>query len=285
MTRNTYAKDKAPARQLTLNLPKSWGGKRRGAGRPNLSGTVNHMKRSQVSLKTPLHINMKLKERLPSLRRKELFREFKKSVELAKAQGFYVIHFSVQRDHIHLFAEAENNKTLGLGMRSLAGRFAKSVRQHVYLRSKMSQVGESSCPKKGSVFKGRYHLHVLKTPKETRNALEYVLLNQSKHLKLIEFMDFYSSARYFKYWPKLLGVRFKHLIKSDTEFYQGLLPRRGKNIGNEVKSPTPENEFLDGSAKLPFRVGDDLDGTPCSSMEILSPPRSWLAQKGWMRVC
>jgi hypothetical protein len=33
----------------------------------------------------------------------------------------------------------------------------------------------------GPVLHGRYHLRVLRTPREVRNALAYVLLNARKH--------------------------------------------------------------------------------------------------------
>ena len=35
----------------------------------------------------------------------------------------------------------------------------------------------------GSVLRGRYHVRVLRTPREVRNALAYVLLNTRKHWK------------------------------------------------------------------------------------------------------
>src|SRR5471030_3126443 len=133
-----------------------WGGKRSDSGRLNLSGQVNHMKRPEISLKTPLHITLRLKEKLPSIRNKNLFKEFKESVRRAKLQGLYIIHFSVQSSHIHLFCEGESQSAVALGMRSLAGRFAKFIRAYAAART--------SCDKRGSVFKGRYYLHVLKTP-------------------------------------------------------------------------------------------------------------------------
>jgi len=39
---------------------------------------------------------------------------------------------------------------------------------------------ENETGKEGSVFKERYHLHVLKTPKEVKNALEYVAFESIK---------------------------------------------------------------------------------------------------------
>src|SRR5471030_610802 len=107
-----------------------WGGKRIGSGRLNFSGQVNHMKRPEISLKTPLHITLRLKEKLPSIRNKNLFKEFKESVRRAKHLGLYIIHFSVQSNHIHLFCEGKSNRAVALGMRALAGRFAKYVRTY-----------------------------------------------------------------------------------------------------------------------------------------------------------
>src|ERR1700683_3047337 len=106
-------------KQLSFGGTKGWGGKRSGAGRTNLSGQVNHMARPDISVKTPLHITLRLKEKLPSLRRKHLLKEFNESIKKAKKQGLYVIHFSIQSNHIHLFAEASSKSALALGMRAL----------------------------------------------------------------------------------------------------------------------------------------------------------------------
>jgi putative transposase len=199
------------------------------------------MARPEINLKTPLHINLKLIEGLPNLRRNALLEEFKESVKKAKAQGLYILHYSIQDDHIHLFAEAKSNTALAAGMRSLVGRFAKFVRKFAYNTSKSSK-----CKRLGSVFKGRYHLHVLKTPREVKNTLEYVLLNLSKHQKFIEYLDHFSSAQYFKDWKILLGTRFKGLIKSTVESIEG-------------------------------RSRRDLE-------KVISEPQSWLATSGWLKA-
>jgi REP element-mobilizing transposase RayT len=223
-------------KQLGFNKISGWGGKRPGAGRPNVSKEVNHLKRHGVTLKQPLHLNLKLKESLPSLRSKVLFKEFQKSVKGAKRFGLYVIHFSIQSNHIHLFAEAESNEALARGMQSLAGRFAKTIRFYAH---------RGGAKRKGSVFKGRYFLRVLKTPKEVKNALEYVLLNFSKHLEVIEHLDRFSSGASFKQWKALLGKRFANLIK-----WQVVKLQDDSNNGND----------------------------------FLSLPRSWLAREGWMKA-
>jgi len=225
-------------KQLEFAGVNGWGGRRPGSGRKNLSRQVNHMKRPKVSLKVPLHVTLRLKERLPTLRKKSLFAEFKESLKGARNQGLNVIHFSIQSNHIHLFCESANNRSLSLGMRALAGRFAKILRKYFF-----SKGGERS----GSVFEGRYHLHLLKTPAEVRNALEYILLNLSKHQKLIEYIDDFSSGQCFKEWRTLLGKRFKSLVRSDGAFWE--------------------------------------KHDPGDLIEILSPPQSWLARVGWIRAC
>src|SRR5687767_305966 len=72
-------------KQLKLTGTGGWGGKRKGAGRKNLSSTVNHMARPEVSSKYPLNITLRLKNRLPSLRNKKLLKEFKRAIKQAKS--------------------------------------------------------------------------------------------------------------------------------------------------------------------------------------------------------
>src|ERR1035437_9703574 len=143
-------------KQLEFKKVKGWGGKRRGAGRPNRTSQVSHGKRPKVDFKKPLHITMKLKKNSPNLRTKTTLNDFSASLLEAKKFGLNVLHFSIQTDHVHMIVEAKNNRDLSRGMKSLCGRLGKRL---------------------GGVFNGRYHLHVLKSPSEMKNALLYVLLN------------------------------------------------------------------------------------------------------------
>ena len=77
------------------------------------------------------------------------------------------VNYSIQNDHAHVIIEAEDKVCLANGMKSLAARFARAVNR-VFNR-------------RGKVLDGRYHVHILKTPREVRNALAYVLLNARKH--------------------------------------------------------------------------------------------------------
>lgn len=177
------------------------------------------MRRPKVRANTPLHITLRLKKRIPSLRNRKLLRLFRQSLHMSRPFGMRVIHFSLLSNHIHMIAEAPDNTALAQGMRSLGGRFGRIVRRSISVKSR------------GPVFAGRYHLRLIETPRQMRNALEYVLLNQAKHLKFIEHLDPYSSASTFLEWRKLLGVRFSSLVRAQAEEIQdanrfGLSPPR-----------------------------------------------------------
>lgn len=178
-------------KQFEFKKVKGWGGKRSGAGRPNKSQTVNHMKRTEVNFKVPLMITMKLKPGLKGLRTKKMLKKFEQCGKEVKKFGLHILHFSIESNHIHFKAEARDNQSLGSGTKSLGARLGKAVRK---------EIGG-----KGSVFAGRYHLKALKTPTETRNAMAYVLLNQSKHQKRHPYPDEFSSAIHFYDWKALLG--------------------------------------------------------------------------------
>lgn len=95
---------------------------------------------------------------------KELRRSFREACERGDSR---VVHYSIQRDHLHLLVEAAGKEALGAGMKSICARVARAV-QRVFGR-------------RGPVLLGRYHVRTLRTPREVRNALAYVLLNARKH--------------------------------------------------------------------------------------------------------
>ncbi len=187
--------------QLTFKKVNGWGGKRRGAGRKNKTQTVNHNARLKLTDKTPLHITMKLKRGLNGLRTVKMLNQLKISLGKAKMKGLRTIHFSLQSNHLHLFAESDDNHSLARGMNSLGARFGREIRKKL--------MG------KGEVFNGRYHVHVLKTPRETRHALAYVLLNTSKHQKAEPAHDDYSSSRCFREWA-IIVQEWKRLAKNGS---------------------------------------------------------------------
>jgi putative transposase len=182
-------------KQLEFKKVKGWGGKRKSAGRKNRTSTVNHMKREKVEAKFPIHITIKLKKGVVSLRGPKMVAAFKASLQKAKKRGLKVIHFALETNHAHLFAESDGNHQLRSGMASFGSCFGKAARRVT--------------GGKGSVFQGRYHLQVLKSPRQTKNAMAYVLLNHSKHQGAKPYADHMSSAAFFGDWRALLGERYR----------------------------------------------------------------------------
>lgn len=151
----------AKKRQLELNIYKGKrGGRRPGAGRKRIhSRGVAHREREHVNHRLPMHINFKYRL---SIRNKECLKILKRAILNARGWGLRIIHFSLQSNHVHLIVEADNNEILTRGMRSLTVTMAKRIA-------------------KGRIQLERYHLHVLRSLRETRNAVFYVLQNEQRH--------------------------------------------------------------------------------------------------------
>ncbi len=178
------------SKQLSLQLSNGrHGGRRPGSGRRRIhSKGVAHRMREEVSTRVPMDINFKYKA---FIKNKQCLKLLKKAILNARSHGLRVIHFSLQSNYIHLIVESENNSILTTGMRSLTVTFAKGL-------------------KKGRVQLERYHLHVLRSIRETKNAVRYVVFNQQKHEKgTYSKVDEYSSVLSHKEWIKEFAKRGK----------------------------------------------------------------------------
>ncbi len=140
----------------------------------------------------PALVTLKVRAGLPSLRRRGFVRSFERSLAALRARSdFRVVEYSIQSNHAHFIVEAESPDELGRGMKALGARFARAVNRAFGAR--------------GAVLRDRYHLRVLWTPREVRNALAYVLLNVRKHraqrgLATPPRVDPASSGRWFAGW-------------------------------------------------------------------------------------
>ncbi|HEY4245003.1 MAG TPA: transposase [Kofleriaceae bacterium] len=123
-----------------------------------------------------------------SLRTRDLYRAIRSAtIVVGKRQAMRVVHASVQSNHVHLIVEATDQRLLAKGMQGFQISAAKQINRVL--------------ARKGQVFGDRYHAHVLKTPRETRNAVVYVLNNWRKHgVRAETVIDPFSSADCFDHW-------------------------------------------------------------------------------------
>lgn len=181
-----------PRFELGLQEKHRWGGRRPGAGRPKGPNPhIRHRMREPFSRGHPCHVTIRVRADVPGLRRPRLVRELERSFASACERGdFRLVHYSILGNHAHLLVEAKDRNSLARGMMSVGARFSRAVNR-VFRR-------------KGRVLEDRYHVSVLKTPSQVRNALRYVLLNARHHAKraskLVGRLDPASSGRFFSGW-------------------------------------------------------------------------------------
>ena len=177
------------ARTPQLELPiRTWGGRREGAGRKPTPGRrpVPHRQRERHDRHCPAHVTLRATSGVPSLRHGRLFLTTRNALAAVSTPRFRVLHYSVQADHLHLVVEADGPTAFERGVRGLAIRVAKAVNRVL--------------GRHGRVWGNRYHARLLRTPREVRNALVYVLQNVRKHIRGARGLDPRSSARWFDGW-------------------------------------------------------------------------------------
>ena len=216
---------------------RSWGGPRAGAGRkPNGEKPgVSHRTRAALASRHPVHVTVRMQRGLPTLRKRSTHAVLRAAFAAGCDRfGFRLVHYSVQSNHLHLIAEAKDTTSLSRGMQGLLVRVAKAL-------NKLWQ-------RKGSVFADRYHNHILRTPREVRNALAYVLNNGLRH-----------------------GMRF---------FRRHVAPRgapRGERIETARLDPYASGGWFDG-----WRERPDVRGFE-SFFRPVAAARTWLLDVGWRR--
>lgn len=176
--------------QLELSLHRrTWGGARPGAGRkPGRRPKVPHGARPSHRASHPVHVTVRARDGLPSFRDQAIVTSLREAIASSArspilGSSFRVLHFSVQTNHVHLIVEAHDKESLSRGMRGLNTRLARTVNRVLRVH--------------GRVWGERYHAHALKTPREVRNAIVYVLMNAKKHGVRLAGIDRFSSAPWF----------------------------------------------------------------------------------------
>jgi REP element-mobilizing transposase RayT len=91
----------------------------------------------------------------------------RRELHVKETGEFRIVHVSIQRTHVHLLVEADNQDALSRGMQS----FQISAARHI----------NGALGRSGNVFVDRFHQELLTCPRRARNALAYVINNWRKH--------------------------------------------------------------------------------------------------------
>jgi REP element-mobilizing transposase RayT len=196
------------------------GGKRPGAGRPKsgVRASERHKQRPKFSAYEPIHVVMRTRPEVGSLRTHAVFRAIKEASFTAFAhderalaspnvsaksrkldRAFHIVHLSIQRTHVHMIVEATDRDALFRGMQA----FGISAARHI----------NGELGRKGSVFADRYFPRALTTPTQVRNCLAYVLNNWKHHkessrsLRSSWVVDPYSTGSEFDGWKESGGQK------------------------------------------------------------------------------
>ncbi len=161
---------------------------------------VGHGPRALLAARFPAHVTMKLLRGLPRLRSRREYAVLREAFAAGCDRGgFRLTQYAVLNDHLHFLVEARDRATLSRGLQGLAIRIAKALNK-LWSRS-------------GTVFADRYHDRILKTPREVRNALRYVLGNGKKHaaegreVAVPQAIDTFTSAPWFDGFRETIVVR------------------------------------------------------------------------------
>jgi REP element-mobilizing transposase RayT len=172
---------------------RTWCGARPGAGRKRRSPRprVPHTRRPDVDGRTPVHLTLRLREDVPCLRRRHLFRVIRQAIARTAARPrLRLTQFTVQGNHLHLYGEPAHRDALSRGLQGTVSLIARRINR--------------ALGRRGKVFDDRYHARYLRTPAEVRAALCYLLNNWRRHREDRRapgaLVDWYSTGALFDGW-------------------------------------------------------------------------------------
>ena len=128
--------------------------------RVRMSSRVSHETRPEVA--GPIHVVWRIRRGLPGLRTPRALRRLERAFRLGKERdGFALLHYSIQNDHLHLIVEVKNRRKLSKGLQALGIRLAKALNSLWHRR-------------KGGVFAERYFALALASCRQIWRTVRYV---------------------------------------------------------------------------------------------------------------
>jgi REP element-mobilizing transposase RayT len=149
---------------------------------------------------------LRTEEGVPSLRNWTVAKVIRQAIADSHKPEFRIIEFNIESNHLHLIVEAGRNQKRAAGIAGLKVRIARRLNRLFGRR--------------GALFEKRYHARPLRTPREVRNAIRYVLNNALHHDAAPQerdatWIDPCSSAAWFDGW--------REPVKPDTWWKRVLL--------------------------------------------------------------
>jgi REP element-mobilizing transposase RayT len=190
---------------------RTWGGKRKGAGRPAKGprSSEPHIARERFSRPTPVHVTLRVIAPIATLRRPDTYHAIRRAIYPTLEQDdFRIVHVSIEDNHLHLIVEADNHIALSTGIRAFESSAAQRLNRAIS-RSTGTKLA-------GKVFDDRYHSRPITSPTQARNTITYVLNNFRRHGRdcgmetMFWDVDYYSSGPSFDGWKELDDSPFLH---------------------------------------------------------------------------
>ena len=104
---------------------RTWGGARKGAGRPRKGArsSEKHQRRPKLLASEPVHVVARVHRDLGSLRRRDMYKALRwATITTGLREDFRIAHLSIQGTHLHLIIEADNRLALARGLPDLGGQ-------------------------------------------------------------------------------------------------------------------------------------------------------------------
>jgi REP element-mobilizing transposase RayT len=204
MLKSEMAVLKGQWKQLPLpkrKAPGRRGGARPGAGRPRKHPTVVPHTTRPTFKNLPVHVTLRVRPEIARLRRRKQHLAIRQSLRSTCLKpDFRIVHYSIQGNHLHLLCEASTEQALARGVQGFASSVARRINR--------------TMGRTGKVFRERYHARQLRSPRQVRNALVYILNNWRKHDEHHDHPEWrtdpFSSADVFDGWsapPTKLAAR------------------------------------------------------------------------------
>jgi REP element-mobilizing transposase RayT len=149
-----------------------------------------------------VHVTLRVVVPISTLRRPDAYHAIRRALyAVIDRDDFRIVHLGIERDHLHLIAEADSHISLSAGMRAFETSAAQRLNRAISIAT--------GSPCLGKVFEDRYHARLITSPTQARNSISYVLNNWRRHgldrgmETMFWEVDYYSSGPGFDGWQEL----------------------------------------------------------------------------------